>query len=119
VVLEELFKKQHHNIHLNLDNSIDWEQVDNDIKINLYRIIQEAINNIHKHSKATEVKIKIIKIGNKMKLQIWDNGLGFNTGQAKKGIGLKNMKTRSQNINGSFSLNSSADGTLIQVIVDI
>lgn len=119
VVLEELIKKQHHNIHLILDDSIDWEEVDNDIKINLYRIIQEAINNIHKHSKATEVEVKIIKTGTKLKLQIRDNGIGFNANQAKKGIGLKNMKTRSQNINGSFSINSSADGTLIQVITDI
>lgn len=118
VVLEELIKKQSHNIHLTIDNSINWDQVDNDIKINLYRIIQEAINNIQKHAKATETKVEIIEEENALNLQVRDNGIGFNTDTVKSGIGLKNMKIRSQNIKGSFLVNSNSAGTVIEVTVN-
>ncbi len=118
VVLEELIKKQSHNIHLTIDHSINWEQVDNEIKINLYRIIQEAINNIQKHAKATETKVEIIEEENALNLQVRDNGIGFNTDTVKSGIGLKNMKIRSQNIKGSFLVNSNSAGTVIEVTVN-
>ena len=113
-----MIKKQSHNIHLTIDNSINWEQVDNEIKINLYRIIQEAINNIQKHAKATETKVEIIEEENALNLQVWDNGIGFNTDTVKSGIGLKNMKIRSQNIKGSFLINSNSAGTVIEVTVN-
>jgi signal transduction histidine kinase len=119
IVVEELIKKQHQAIQLKVDTSIGWDDIGNDIKINFYRIIQEAINNIQKHSKATEVKVEIRKSGNKLILQVRDNGIGFNTGKQKNGIGLKNMKTRSQDINGSFFINSNSKGTLIEVTVNI
>tara|TARA_R100000501_G_C2626844_1_gene120626 strand:+ start:316 stop:2319 length:2004 start_codon:yes stop_codon:yes gene_type:complete len=119
VVLEELIKKQNHKIHLFVDSSVKWEEVGNEIKINLYRIIQEALNNIHKHAKATETKIELYKKGNILKLQIKDNGIGFNIDQVKNGIGLKNMKRRSQNINASFFMNSNLKGTLIEVLVNL
>jgi signal transduction histidine kinase len=118
IVLEELIKKQSQNIHLTIDNSINWEQVDNEIKINLYRIIQEAVNNIQKHAEATETRIEIIEEGDVLKLTIRDNGIGFNTDQVKNGIGLKNMKTRSQNINGSFFIYSDSAGTLVEVMIN-
>lgn len=118
IVLEELIKKQSHNIHLTIDNSINWEQVDNEIKINLYRIIQEAINNIQKHAKATETKVEIFEEEDALKLQVRDNGIGFNTDTVKSGIGLKNMKIRSQNIKGSYSVSSNSAGTFIEVTVN-
>lgn len=118
VVLEELIKKQHYDILLKIDNSIDWQEVNDAIKINLYRIIQEAINNIQKHSKATEAKVEICRNENELKLSVYDNGIGFNIDKQKNGIGLKNMKTRSQNINGLFLINSSSGGTLIEVLVN-
>ncbi|MDR5591097.1 tetratricopeptide repeat-containing sensor histidine kinase [Christiangramia sp. SM2212] len=119
IVLEELIRKQLQTVQLRMDSSINWEVVENDIKINFYRIIQEAINNIHKHAKATEAKVEISKEGNQLVLEVWDNGLGFNADQLKKGIGLENMKTRSQNIKGFFTIESGEEGTLIKVSVNM
>lgn len=120
-VLEELIEKQHRGIKLQLEvnNSIIWEDIGNDIKINIYRIIQEALNNIHKHSKATKAKVEIRKINKKLILQVRDNGIGFNYDESKKGIGLKNMKDRSRNVNGQFSIKPGIKGTLIKVIINM
>lgn len=118
-VLEELIEKQHQgiNLQLEMDNLIIWEDIGNDIKINIFRIIQEALNNIHKHSKATEAKVEIRKIKEKLILQVRDNGKGFNYNKSKTGIGLKNMKDRSRNVNGKFSIKPGLEGTLIEVII--
>ncbi|WP_373060207.1 tetratricopeptide repeat protein [Zunongwangia sp. H14] len=120
-VLEELIKNQHQGVdfQLQMENSIFWEDIGNDIKINIYRIIQEAINNIHRHSKATKAKIEIRKNKKKIILHIRDNGVGFNSDESTTGIGLKNMKDRSRNIDGHFSIKSGPQGTLIKVTINI
>lgn len=119
IVLQELIKKQTQKIHLRIDNSINWEKVENDIKINFYRIIQEAINNIYKHANATKAKVEISKEKDNLILEVWDNGLGFNADQLKVGIGLENMKSRSQNIKGVFKIKSDQEGTLIKVSINM
>jgi signal transduction histidine kinase len=76
----------------------------------LYRMIQEMISNIIRHSEATEVKASVTKTS----LSISDNGKGFSAGNDSKGIGLQNLKQRAATIGGSLEVNTIAGkGTII------
>lgn len=122
IVLEELIEKQNQgkiNFRLEVDQAIDWESVENDVKINLYRILQETINNIHKHSEATKAKVQILKRNDLLILRVNDNGKGFNYKETTKGIGLKNIKDRTKNIKGKVSFESLGNGTFIEVTIPI
>jgi signal transduction histidine kinase len=72
----------------------------------LYRIIQEILNNIAKHSKATLVEIQFMNFENEITLTIEDNGIGFNTQYKGSGIGLTNVKRRVNYLKGTMELSS-------------
>lgn len=95
------------------DPNIKWDSLKNDCKINLFRIIQEALTNIIKYAKADQVVITFKSNENRLEFTISDNGIGFNPENTKEGIGLKNMRFRIRNINGTLDLKSSNKGTLI------
>ncbi len=102
---------------LTVDERIDWEIMNINIKINIYRIIQEALQNIDKYSQASKVNIKMNKKENEIYIKISDNGIGFNTDINKKGIGIENMKKRMTEINGQFILNSKINvGTTLILV---
>ena len=105
---------------LEKNDDINWELVSNKTKINLYRIVQESLQNIYKHANANFVNIKFRQEDNNVLLEITDNGSGFDVSKAKKGIGLKNINSRVNELNGEVIINSIRDkGTTIQVSVPI
>lgn len=71
--------------------------------VTLYRICQEALNNIAKYSQATEVIIEL-DIDQKIKLQIEDNGIGFKAEDAFKGFGLRGIRERVEVLGGHCSI---------------
>ena len=87
------------------------------ILLNLCRIFQEAINNIVKHSNATEAFVEIIETNNELLFEISDNGDGINNSN-KSGIGIKNIKTRVTNLNGNVKI-ISKNGTTIKMEIPI
>ena len=72
----------------------------------LYRIIQELLNNIIKHSDATEAIIQFVKEGNRLNITIEDNGKGFSGQINTKGMGLTSVKERVQYLKGVLSIDS-------------
>jgi len=92
------------------DNTINWEILDDAIKVNFYRIIQEALQNIIKYAKANIVKVAIEIKNENITLEIEDNGIGFNVARKRSGIGLKNMKSRAKKMNGHFLVESNIEG---------
>lgn len=83
----------------------------------LFRIIQESINNILKHSRAKNVTIKIEDNQEKLSILISDNGKGFNINIKKDGSGLKNMELRAKIIHAEFSIRSEINkGTQTSII---
>lgn len=89
-----------------------------DINIAIYRIIQEALTNISKHSQATKVDITLkMQVGN-INLQIKDNGKGFNPEQNTTGFGLQGMRERTVSLGGKLSVISTL-GRGCRIIVDI
>jgi signal transduction histidine kinase len=100
---------------------IEEEEIPTGLKIVVFRVIQEAMNNIAKHSKADLVRLVLGKLDGKMELVIQDNGQGFNLGKmrslevTKKGLGLTSMRERIELSGGSFSITSvEGKGTIVR-----
>ncbi|MCY1476397.1 Oxygen sensor histidine kinase NreB [compost metagenome] len=99
-----------------VDMEIEWEKIENYIKINLYRILQEALLNINKYSQAENVKIEIVKHEKTLRLIVSDDGVGFSVSKKSKGIGLQNMLSRANACEGTFDVKSKlGKGTIINV----
>jgi signal transduction histidine kinase len=89
------------------------------IDLNIYAICLELIQNIIKHSKATEAKILLFEKANMLWLEVLDNGRGINE-NIEKGIGFKNVKERLQTIDGEFFIDSEkSKGTKLVVSVPL
>lgn len=105
-------------IILNVDEKV--EEVSNDFKRLMFRIIQESLQNILKHAEASTVDVQCWREAGYVKLTIKDNGKGFSVEKVKnragRGIGLMLMKEKTESLMGSFNLRSApGDGTVIHV----
>ncbi|PTX44174.1 histidine kinase/DNA gyrase B/HSP90-like ATPase [Christiangramia gaetbulicola] len=87
-------------------------------KVNIYRIIQEAIYNVIKHSNGSECKVFIKTSSEKMILRIIDNGKGFDPNEIKRGIGLKNIGNRINEMDGVWNIFSEKGKTEIRVLLN-
>jgi len=85
--------------------------------MNLYRTIQEAVNNAIKYANATVISINAKQVENQLKIIIQDNGIGFDEATIQKGNGLQNMQKRIEEIGGEFHLSSSNEGTRIEFLL--
>lgn len=105
------------NIKFNLTIDKIDNLLDKKSEINLFRILQEGINNIIKHSGADEAKIIIQKNREYLKITISDNGQGFDEKKmtsAKKGLGLTGMEERANLMGGSLKIKSNPiEGTVV------
>jgi len=104
----------------NIDGTVDIsgleERLNAKIEITIYRIIQEALNNIIKHSGANQFNIQLINKDQLIRLMISDDGRGFTIKEMNnhKGLGLINMRERVENMKGSFKIDSNiGKGTLL------
>lgn len=88
------------------------------VGMNIYRTIQEAVNNCIKYSHATAISIETKHVGNTIEISISDNGLGFDIQDTETGNGLQNMKKRIESIRGKFSVTSEiTKGTKIKIVL--
>ena len=88
--------------------------------MNLYRVVQESVNNILKHSRASRVEVRLERDVREVLLQVTDDGVGFSVDKArnKKGLGLKNITERVRMLGGRFKLVSSpGGGTRLEVTI--
>ena len=100
--------------------------LDHQTEIILFRIVQEMLNNIVKHAKATSVEVKLLQQTEIIVLEIKDNGIGFDpealfAGQEQhKGLGLRNIRKRAALIGGTFQINSAQNnGTAIRITIPV
>jgi PAS domain S-box-containing protein len=103
--------------HLSVEKQIGISEVDvpDSLKTVIFRISQEALNNIAKHSKASLVDLILQMDGKRLKLIIQDNGLGFQPDEVIKGFGLSTMRERAELSGGTFSIESvEGKGTVIR-----
>lgn len=91
--------------HLNYEVNDD-ASLDDDLKLNIYRIVQEQVANLMRHSQATHALIDIRQSNRMISLSFEDNGIGFDTTRSRKGIGISNMINRVESYNGTIDINS-------------
>lgn len=75
--------------------------INDKFKMNIFRIVQEHLNNILKHAHASKVSIRLLQNKSSVVLSIYDNGIGFDTSQKSSGIGMANIKSRAEAFNGT------------------
>jgi two-component system, NarL family, sensor histidine kinase UhpB len=100
------YTKQELQIELDLQN-ISEEQIEDRRKLTLFRIVQEQLNNIVKHAKATRVLIRLSMEGVNTVLTVADNGVGFDMSRHRKGVGITNIISRAELFNGKVEINTA------------
>ena len=99
-----------------LEYDVATRELTDDLKLNIYRIIQEQINNIVKHASPRKVDISVQAEQNALHIEMKDDGKGFDMKKKRNGIGLSNMMNRIESFNGQMVIESSpGEGCLIQI----
>lgn len=100
-------------------SELDESLISQKLKLAIYRITQEQVNNIHKHSGAKNIHISVSTKNNLVHLIIKDDGVGFDTNKKSKGVGLMNIKTRASMFESKVSIRSSpSKGCELNIVFD-
>jgi len=115
--LEELISNIDSSIVVRLIINHSYHKKDIIFEVQIYRIVQEFISNVIKHSQATEMSIQIRDTKRSFTIILSDNGIGFNTSLLRKGMGLKNIETRIRSINAIYKWKSKINNGCNLIIV--
>jgi PAS domain S-box-containing protein len=117
------FKNVYAGIRIETTIDIKEDDVPHHLKTIIYRILQEALNNVAKHSRANFVHLRLRKNKTRMELIIHDNGRGFNLDQvmalktSRRGFGLASMRERAELSGAAFEINSTIEhGTTVRAV---
>jgi two-component system NarL family sensor kinase len=114
--LEELLSRSFE--HYMFNKKSDHLDVRESDAINIYRIVQELVNNVRKHAQATKVILTLTGSGREINLAFEDNGNGFNAMSPAAGVGLSNMKTRAELMGGTLVFHSAfPQGTRVELTI--
>ena len=113
-----------HNITVDLAlNETDARNLSPAVQLAVFRVVQEALTNVVKHSGATAVRVRVARSANRLKTIIADNGRGFETDAAsahsEAHLGLQSMRERAAILGGTLRVRSGAKGTMISVRVPL
>lgn len=112
------WRQRNRNIALTHNINSDLGQVDESVAITAYRVMQECLTNVSKHAKAQHLTINVSQDDRYVRLEIEDDGLGFDATKNSNGYGLAGMKERVQGLFGSMTINTSlGGGTRITVLL--
>lgn len=106
-------------IHLHTSAGLDWEQVATDIKINLYRILEESLKNAYHHARCSRVQISFRVNAPLLHLTITDNGRGFPNPIPNKGLGLQNLENRVKKMKGRFWISPMKSGAQLELEIPL
>jgi PAS domain S-box-containing protein len=116
-------QKTNNQINIETDIHLKNEDIDDSMKTAIFRIVQEGLTNVVRHSKAKSVRISLRKQDSAIELSIRDNGRGFDTKkilslvESERGIGLSSMKQRAEQSGGAFLIESlSGVGTTLKAV---
>jgi signal transduction histidine kinase len=108
------------NFEFNYSEELDWDALSGDIKINLYRIIQESIQNAVKHAACENIELNFNADESVLAITIEDDGKGFKIKKGRKGIGMRNITSRMEKLNGTWDIASELDkGTKVKLLIPL
>ena len=119
-LLEEQQASYQVKLSYSIDNNVNWDKINNSIKINMYRMLQEGLQNINKYANAKNSTVEIKADEENIYLKIKDDGIGFDVNKKSKGIGVQNMISRTHECQGTIDIKSEKDnGTQIIITIPI
>jgi len=116
------YVRQDKRLDIDAQTHGDMNLLPDSYKITIYRIIQELIHNIVKHAHASQVLVQLVLEHPLLSITIEDDGIGFELkdGGCDKGIGLTNIRTRVENMQGAFSIDTApGKGCSVYIELDI
>jgi PAS domain S-box-containing protein len=106
--------RKHINVRLKVEGQAELPP---DVHMIIYRIAQEALNNVMKHSAASEVEVSLLVSEARVELTVQDNGKGFATSESYSGIGLGSMRERAADIGATLDITSApGEGTRVRAV---
>jgi two-component system, NarL family, sensor kinase len=112
------FIKSANGLHIHYQSFGLHDRLDNDIEIVLYRIVQELLTNVVKHSSATETYVQLVRDGSRLSISVEDNGKGFSVDKLskKKSTGWLSLQSRVNYLKGKLEINSILEkGTTVAI----
>ena len=114
-------------IRIDLDIAPELGQIARESETALFRTVQEALANIHLHSKSPSAKIRIVRTSDKVLLEVEDQGHGIppeilegsGADHSRLGVGITGMKERVAQLGGSFEIKSQGHGTIIRALFPV
>jgi two-component system, NarL family, sensor histidine kinase UhpB len=111
------FKAQY-GIATRLSTDGELEELGSDQQLVLYRVTQEALNNIARHAAASNVSVDIVRVDGHVDLEVADDGVGFDVGRELRGLGLDGMAERARLVEGQFEVDAAPGrGTTLRLRV--
>jgi signal transduction histidine kinase len=118
--------RQRSNIQITLDLSADLGRLSQDLEITLFRVVQECLTNIHRHSESPTASIRVSRRSGAINLEVRDTGKGIAaktlakiTSSGDSGVGLRGMRERIKGLLGELTIESNSKGTVIRVTIPV
>lgn len=119
-LIETIQSTSKFNIDFEFTDELDWDALSGEIKINLYRMVQESLQNSVKHAACKNVYISFYADEAFLTVNIADDGKGFVQKRGKRGIGIRNIASRIKKINGNWDIKSIVGkGTTVTFIIPL
>ena len=107
-------------LHIDFQALGDFGLLGADVKLNVYRIVQELLRNIVQHAQATTALVQLMMHGRVLTVTVEDNGRGFDKDAMRTGMGMQNLQTRVSSMNGHYTLETApGKGTTVFIEIDL
>ncbi|WP_415582337.1 tetratricopeptide repeat protein [Flavobacterium longum] len=108
------------NLFTEIDPAFNWEMTESVLRMNIYRILQEALQNSYKYASAQNIFVTLTKEDDCVRILVHDDGVGFKVDKVKKGIGLQNIADRAKTLHGEFKIISGGpEGTILNILLPL
>jgi signal transduction histidine kinase len=110
------FEKQT-GIAVHYEKEGESRELDRDVAIHVYRVLQEALNNVARHAKSSEAEVRLRFRPEALVLEVEDHGIGFGPVKEGRGMGLVSMRERAELVKGTIEFLKRSGGTLVRMTV--
>ena len=125
--IRSLIDSKPEEVEIKLEVTEEVEELDDivenhfseEVRLGIYRVVEEAMSNVYRHAEATKVTICLGQQDKNLKLSVRDNGKGFNKDKFSKGLGLMSVDDRVQQLGGNWSISQDGSGVLVEATIHI